>query len=258
MIGRLAIAALVTSTAGAVAAQSLPIESEGGRVTFAWNGHNDGSDQPRPENWTTSLTARSNFGWGGGPFGIGASLGLTYERYDDAYFSTRGLVGLHPYYRLNDTDWIGLYIVSETDNDDNRDTLYGVEGMSVFGSLSFSGYIGRTEFENGGEDGNLGLALGYDVTPEINLYGYTRRDFDLDDPGDNYLALSGIGASYDLSEIGTLPPLTLAAEYARFHSDSQSFGGSDWDQISLVVTYTFNGATPSPLRDLYRSDYFYD
>ncbi len=241
--------------AGPVAAQNFGITHDGSTVSLSYNFHNDAFDQPYSENYTSFVTARSDYLIVGN-FGVGVSLGYVMEQYVGDFLSDRIIYGLHPYYKI-DGGRIGAYIAGEQHRTNEETyTSFGLEGTYRIGQFAFDGYFGRTDFSSTSYRTNLGLAAGYEVIDGATAYLIHRRD--IDETGAFFFALTGLGVDYDFSGIGSFPPVVLSAEVSRFHNELDSVGASEWNQFSIMATYSIGGGQKDRFSGIRAVDYFYD
>lgn len=246
----LALATLVA--ASPAYSQSMPFTHEGSALTFVFNGQmGNGGSTPKDDNTSVlNLTSRYSLG---SNFGLQFSLGHNSETSSGGFYGSRTYLDVNPYYSIGDGE-IGLFFTSITGDGSSDDgTQIGVTGRQDFGDFTFEAYASR--YDDGGFDITpVGIAVGYEINDAIDVYALHRRD---GYSNGNYNALTTIGAGYDFGGNGV--PLSLDIEYSVFHGDTTSIGNSDWNLLSLVVTYEFgNNAQTSMFNGVRNQDFFYD
>ena len=246
------MAALAILVAGAASAQGLGgLTPEGGSVTLAFNFHDDAVNASVGENRTTQISGYSAYGMGGN-FGMGFSLGYSEERYLQSFYDSRGQLGVHPYFKLNNGQ-IGAYAILMNEFSRDEDTnLMGVEGNFDFGKLGVEGYVGRTAATGPHlRKDNRGLAVRFEASSALDIYGFNRRD----SYAIGYLALTGLGVNYTLPQA----PIMLTGELSKFHGTGNSLSDSRWDQFSLMATWVFGGEKkPSVFHQQYSMESYWD
>ena len=254
----LTFAALAIVVASPALSQSLPgFEYVGSTVTLSYNLHDNASDEPFAENHTLSLIGTAEFNIGSN-FGLDVSLGRNEEVFLDSFFTGQTFVDLNPYYRVEGGE-IGVFYTALSEDDGSGSVSqnhFGIIGSQSYNGFTFEGYVGRLD-EESFESDTLGLAIGYDVLDDLEIYYSNRRDLNADDSSD-YFGLASIGARYDLSGITNGQPVTVGAEYSRFYTDSASISDFDWTQFSLIATYSFGGSDRSYFNGIRSVDTFFD
>lgn len=235
-------------------AQSLPaIAHEGSTITLAYNFHNDSNDEAYSENFTTQLSASSAYSFGRG-FGATFTLGYNHEQYEDSFYSERYLLDVNPTYDVG-MGKVGVYYTAIRYNDGitENHAAYGFTADLKSGPFGAEAYAGIYEEEGDFIEDTYGLALSYDVTGDMTVYGAYRRDVQNDD----FNALTSLGVSYSLASIAGLP-ISLTGEASIFTDDNTSLGDSEWNQFSIMASYDFGGGAGSIFRGFRAQDYYYD
>ena len=252
-ISSVVLAMLAATQSGA---QSLPgIAHEGSTITLAFNFHNNASDDPYLENYTTQFSAASAYSFGGG-FGATFTLGYNKEQYTDSFYSERYLLDLNPTYNVG-MGTIGAYYtaISYNDGDTEDHAAYGVTADLQSGAFGLEAYAGVYEEEGDFSQDNYGLAASYDVSGAATVYAAYRRDSF--GGGDFYNASNAIGATYSLAD-ATGVPVNLTGEASIFTASDISLAESEWYQFSVMASYDFGGGAGSIFRGFRAWDYYYD
>lgn len=230
------------------------IERTGSSLSYGLNFHDDGDGDPFVENFTHSLVYRTDYALGGG-WSLGASLSYAHETYDADFFSERYGFGLFPYMEFGSGE-LGAYFIAST-NSSTPEQEYGIEGRYAIGMASVESYLG-VFLDDGESEGTFGAAISYPVFGSWDLYAVHRRDYF--DSG--FDGLTTLGVTYALSGgdsgADSMPPLAVSFEVSKFHDEDEGVLGSGWQQVSLSLTYLFDGDRSSLFRGVRSVDYFYD